>query len=130
MTMEERTTQLQENPLWAEWLKEALKPVDDHPDREWVRQELLEHLDDKAADLKRAFSDLTEQEAERETLLRMGDPSVVGAELAKAHGRVLGTVYWITDALIRVGLLGMLLTLPLYLLWFVIPLMLYSPPLI
>ena len=128
--MEERTTDQQENTLWIEWLKEALKPIDDHPDRDWVRQELLEHLEDKAAGLKQAFPDLTEQEAEREALLRMGDPSEVGAELAKAHGKVLAAVYQITALLIRVGLLGMFLALPLYLLWFVIPLMLYSPPLI
>lgn len=128
--MEERTTDRQENTLWIEWLKEALKPIGDHPDRDWVRQELLEHLEDKAAGLKRAFPDLTEQEAEREALLRMGDPSAVGAELAKAHGKVLGAVYWITDGLIRVGLFGMLLTLPIYLLRIVIPLTLYSRPLI
>ena len=128
--MEEQTTQRQENTLWIDWLKEALKPIDDHPDREWVRQELLEHLEDKAADLKRAFPDLTQQEAEQEALLRMGDPSAVGAELAKAHGKVLAAVYQITALLIQVGLLGMFLALPLYLLWFVIPLMLYSPPLI
>ena len=128
--MEERTTQRQENPLWAKWLKEALKPIDNHPDREWVQQELLEHLEDKAAGLKCAFPDLTQQEAEQEALLRMGDPSAVGAELAKAHSRALGVVYWITEGLILMGLVGMFLTLPLYLLRFVVPLLWYSRPLI
>ena len=125
--MEEQTTQRQENALWTEWLKEALRPIDYHPDRDRVRQELLEHLEDSADGLRRACPALTRQEAEREALLRMGDPSAVGAELAKAHSRALGIAYCVTEALIGAGLLGMLLTLPIYLLRFVVPLMLYSP---
>lgn len=131
MIMEkEAIQQRHENALWVEWLREALKPVDGHPDRDWARQELLEHLEDSAAGLQRACPALTRQEAEREALLRMGDPAMVGAELAKAHSRALGIAYCVTDGLIGVGLLGMFLTLPIYLLRFVIPLMLYSPPLI
>ena len=128
--MKKQMTQMSENPLWSEWLNEAVRPMDNHPDRDWVRQELLEHLEDKAAGLKRSFPSITRQEAEQEALLRLGDPSEIGAELAKAHSKVLGAVYWITYALIVAGVLGLILTLPIYLLRIVIPLMLYSSPLI
>lgn len=125
--MKKRIVQHSENSLWSEWLNQAIKPMDHHPDRDWVRQELLEHLEDKAADLKRIFPTITRQEAEQEALLRLGDPSAIGVELAKAHSRILGAVYWITYALIMVGVLGLILTLPIYLLRILIPLMLYSP---
>ena len=128
--MEKRITQHSENPLWSEWLNRAVKPMDNHPDRDWVRQELLEHLEDKAADLKRIFPTITRQEAEQEALSCLGDPSAIGEELAKAHSKVLGAVYWITYALIVVGVLGLILTLPIYLLRIMIPLVLYSSPLI
>lgn len=128
--MKKQIAHYSENPLWSEWLNRAVKPMDDHPDRDWVRQELLEHLEDKAADLERIFPTITRQEAEQEALLRLGDPSAIGAELAKAHSKVLGAVYWITYALIMVGVLGLILTLPIYLLRILIPLMLYSPSLI
>lgn len=128
--MKKQITQYSEPALWSEWLNRAVKPMDDHPDRDWVRQELLEHLKDKAADLERIFPTITRQEAEQEALLRLGDPSEIGAELAKAHSRILGAVYWITYAIILWGSLGLLLMLPIYLLRLLIPLMLYSPSLI
>lgn len=128
--MERHTEQKRENPLWSEWLNEAVRPMDHHPDRDWVRQELLDHLEDKATDLERIFPMITRQEAEQEAILRLGDPSAIGAELAKAHSRVLGAVYWITYALILVGFLGMFLTLPIFFLRILAPLTLYSPPLI
>lgn len=124
--MKKQTT---ENPLWSEWLDGAVKPMDNHPDRDWARRELLEHLEDKAADLRRVFPTITRQEAELEALRRMGDPSEIGEGLAKAHSRVWGSIYWITCILILMGLLGMFLTLPVYLLRILAPLALYSFPL-
>ena len=44
------------------WLDTAVKGIRFGPDRRAVRAELAGHLEDRAADLRRIFPDLTDQE--------------------------------------------------------------------
>ena len=57
----------------AQWLDEAVKGIRFGPDRAAVRAELEAHLEDKQADLRRIFPDMTAEEAETRTLEDMGD---------------------------------------------------------
>ena len=46
------------------WLDRAAAGIRSRPDREAVRAELEAHLEDKEADLRRIFPDMTPEEAE------------------------------------------------------------------
>lgn len=67
------------------WLRTAVHEIRFAPDREAVRQELQEHIEDKVADLLRIFPGMTLQEAEERAMAQMGDPEEIGKELAKIH---------------------------------------------
>ena len=76
-----------------EWLAAAARGIRFKPDREAVRQELREHIEDKTADLMRIFPGMTREEAEKRALSGMGDPEEVGRELAKIHKPWLGYLW-------------------------------------
>ena len=75
------------------WLNAATRSIRFKPDRVAVRAELFAHLEDKQADLRRIFPDMTLGEAERRALESMGDPEELGRELAKIHSPWLGYLW-------------------------------------
>jgi len=75
---------------WEEWLSAATKEIRFPPDREMVREELAAHLEDRAADLRRIFPEMTEEEARAHALSGMGDASEIGRALGKIHKPWLG----------------------------------------
>ena len=86
------------------WLDTAVRGIRFGPDRRAVREELSAHLEDKEADLRRIFSDLTEEEARERTLKEMGDPEEIGRALARLHRPWLGYLWrgskWVAAALV------------------------------
>lgn len=75
------------------WLDAATRGIRFKPDRMAVREELFAHLEDKQADLRRIFPDMTRGEAERQVLESMGDPEELGRELANIHKPWLGYLW-------------------------------------
>jgi len=85
-----------------DWLSAAVGQIRFAPDREAVRQELKEHIEDKKADLMRIFPDMTGSEAESRALSEMGDPEEIGTELGKIHKPWLGYLWKATGTLLKV----------------------------
>jgi len=85
-----------------DWLSAAVGQIRFAPDREAVRQELKEHIEDKKADLLRIFPDMTGSEAESRALSEMGDPEEIGTELGKIHKPWLGYLWKATGTLLKV----------------------------
>ncbi|NBI09267.1 hypothetical protein D1641_04440 [Colidextribacter sp. OB.20] len=81
------------------WLDIAVSGIRFGPDRAEVRQELLEHLEDKAADLARVFPDIPEKEAQERALSAMGDPEELKTSLAKVHKPWLGYLWTASQVL-------------------------------
>lgn len=75
------------------WLDTATRGIRFGPDRKAVRAELYAHLEDKQADLRRIFPDISPEEAERRAVESMGDPEELGKELAKIHKPWLGYLW-------------------------------------
>ena len=75
------------------WLDLATSGIRFGPDRRMVAEELAAHLEDKAADLRRIFPDMTEKEAWERAVSEMGDPAEIGKELAKIHRPWLGYLW-------------------------------------
>lgn len=90
-------------PNWKKekWLDQATGAIRFRPDREAVREELAGHLEDKEADLRRIFPDLTEEEAGDRALGEMGDPAEIGKKLARLHRPWLGYL-WIASKVLAV----------------------------
>ena len=93
-----------EKTPWQEWLSQAVSGIRFAPDREEVRRELLDHLEDKAADLERIFPDMTRREAEEMALYQMGDADVLGKELARIHKPWLGYLWRASRVLLGLAL--------------------------
>lgn len=88
------------------WLSIATSGIRFGPDREAVRAELMEHMEDKSADLLRIFPDMTEEEAGEQALAGMGDAWELKKELAKVHTPWLGWLWRCTQVLVW-GLLAL-----------------------
>ena len=86
------------------WLDTAVKGIRFGPDRRAVRSELAGHLEDKAADLRRIFPDLTDEEARERTLAGMGDAAEVGKQLARVHRPWLGYLWRASQVLLALCL--------------------------
>lgn len=112
----------EEKTAWDRWLDAATHSLRLHPDLELARQELLDHLEDKTADLQRIFPDLTQDAAKEMALEQMGDPEEIDRAMEQAHSKLWGTLYWAIYALLQVTKLAMVLILPLYLWLAVFPL--------
>ena len=86
------------------WLDTAVGGIRFGPDRKAVRAELQAHLEDKTADLRRIFPDMTDQEAEQRAVEEMGDAAEIGKELARLHKPWLGYLWraskWAAAALV------------------------------
>lgn len=107
---------------WQAWLDDATKQLRSHPDCDRARRELLDHLEDRAADLCRLYPDMSREEVERRALAAMGEAEVVSQQLAQAHSRALGMAYWLFYALVRLTAFLLALILPVYLWMVVLPL--------
>lgn len=92
----------QEHDLWEEWLKKAAAGLQGHPDYDRVRRELLDHLEDKAADLTRVFPDISPEEVQVRALAGMGEAESLSRALAQAHSQVLGTLYGLSGLLLGI----------------------------
>lgn len=84
------------------WLDAATRDIRFGPDRKAVRAELYAHLEDKRADLRRIFPDISPEEAERRAVESMGDPEEIGRELAKLHKPWLGYL-WVVSRVLAVA---------------------------
>lgn len=88
------------------WLSIATSGIRFWPDREAVRRELTEHIEDKTADLMRIFPDIPEEEAGERALAAMGDAWELKKELARVHRPWLGWLWRCTQVLVW-GLLAL-----------------------
>lgn len=98
------------------WLSIATSGIRFGPDREAVRRELTEHMEDKAADLMRIFPDIPEEEAQERALSEMGDAWELKKELARVHRPWLGWLWRCTQVLVW-GLLALSLIAALSNVW-------------
>lgn len=90
------------------WLDLATSGIRFGPDRRAVSEELAAHLEDKTADIRRIFPDMTESEVWDRTLSEMGDPRELGKELAKIHRPWLGYLWRASQAALAAALLVLL----------------------
>lgn len=90
------------------WLDLATSGIRFGPDRRAVSEELAAHLEDKTADFRRIFPDMTESEVWDRTLSEMGDPRELGKELAKIHRPWLGYLWRASQAALAAALLVLL----------------------
>lgn len=91
-----------------QWLDTATAGVRFGPDRRAVSEELAAHLEDKAADLRRIFPDMTEDEVWERATSEMGDPAEIGKALARLHKPWLGYLWRASQVLMAVGFLWLL----------------------
>ena len=80
-------------PLFDVWLTTAVSGIKFPYDREEVCQELTDHFEDKTLDLRRIYPELSEAEAEKMALARMGDAEEMKEELARVHKPVAGYLW-------------------------------------
>lgn len=88
------------------WLSIAVSGIRFGPDRDAVKAELAEHIEDKTADLMRVFPQMTEEEAGARALAEMGDAWELKKELARVHTPWLGYFWRLTQVLVW-GLLAL-----------------------
>lgn len=93
---------MKENSILVRWLNTAVSGIRFGPDRERVRGELADHIEDKIIGLRRAFPDIPEEEAQERVLSAMGDSEVLKAELAKVHKPWLGWLWKASQWMLRV----------------------------
>ena len=93
-----------DNGRQAHWLDTAVGGIRFGPDRKAVREELAAHLEDKTADFRRIFPDISPEEAEARAVEEMGDAAEIGRELARLHRPWLGYLWraskWIAVTLV------------------------------
>lgn len=82
-----------------QWLYIATRGIRFRPDRAAVRRELEAHLEDKQADLRRIFPEMSQEEVERRAVESMGDAWEVRKQLAKIHKPWLGYLWRLSQVL-------------------------------
>lgn len=114
--------------LWDRWLEEATEALRAHPDHDQVRQELLDHLEDRTEGLHQSFPNLSLEEAEQMALEGMGEAEELSQALAKTHSRLLGGLYELGGMLLAMA--GVLVGLEsmIMLWWWILPLAIPSWP--
>ena len=97
-----------------EWMEQVLREVRFAPDRRKIRQELLEHMEDRMeeyldamgaydhADSRPDFDELLEK-AEVRLMNSMGDPAELGRELNQQHKPWLGWLWMASRILLTVS---------------------------
>ena len=92
-----------------QWLDKATGSIRFGPDRRAVRGELAAHVEDKTADFRRIFPDMTDEEAEKRALAEMGDAQEIGKELARIHRPWLGWLWRASQTVLAAALLVLVL---------------------
>ena len=89
------TAMEQEKKSWTPrgWVGAATGGIRFKPDREAVQAELLAHIEDKRADLRRLYPEMNERELDALVTRQMGDPGQVGRALARLHRPWLGYLW-------------------------------------
>lgn len=82
-----------EHKSLALWLATAVSGIAFPPDRRAVEAELRAHIEDKTADFRRIFPDMTEDEARDRALGEMGDAEELKISLARVHKPWLGWLW-------------------------------------
>ena len=93
--------ELRQDPSWTRWLDEATGKIALGLERREVRDELLDHLEDRALDLLRCRPGLTDQEARNLALEQMGPSEPVRDRLAKIYDP-LGGYLWLASHLLAI----------------------------
>ena len=96
-------------PHFDVWLTTAVSGIKFPYDREEVRQELADHFEDKTLDLMRIYPELSEAEAEKMALERMGDAEELKEELARIHKPWVGTVWTVSVWLLFMGVFALII---------------------
>ena len=91
--------ELRKDPSWTRWLDEATGKIRLGLERQEVRDELLDHLEDRALDLLRCRPGLTDEEARDLALEQMGPAEPVRDRLAKIYDP-LGGCLWLASQLL------------------------------
>ena len=91
--------ELRQDPSWARWLDEATGKIALGLERREARDELLDHLEDRALDLLRCRPGLTDDEARDLALEQMGPAEPVRDRLAKIYDP-LGGYLWLGSQLL------------------------------
>lgn len=81
-----------------EFITTVTRQVHFFPDREQIGRELMDHLDDSAADLQE-FEGLSERDAYAQAVENMGDPGEIGRALDRAHNTVGNWTWFISKVL-------------------------------
>ena len=94
----------QEKKGWTPrgWVGAATGGIRFKPDREAVQAELLAHIEDKRADLRRLYPEMNERELDALVTRQMGDPGQVGRALARLHRPWLGYLWRVSQVLMGV----------------------------
>ena len=92
---------LRQDPSWTRWLDEATGKIRLGLERQEVRDELLDHLEDRALDLLRCRPGLTDEEARDLALEQMGPAEPVRDRLAKIYDP-LGGYLWLGSLLLAI----------------------------
>ena len=93
--------ELRQDPNWARWLDEATGKIALGLERREARDELLDHLEDRALDLLRCRPGLTDEEARGLALEQMGPAEPVRDRLAKIYDP-LGGYLWLGSLLLAI----------------------------
>ena len=93
--------ELRQDPSWTRWLDEATGKIALGLERREVRDELLDHLEDRALDLLRCRPGLTDDEARDLALKQMGPAEPMRDRLAKIYDP-LGGYLWLTSQLLTI----------------------------
>ena len=81
-----------------EFITAVTRQVHFFPDREQIGRELMDHLDDSAADLQE-FEGLSERDAYAQAVENMGDPGEIGRALDRAHNTVGNWTWFVSKVL-------------------------------
>lgn len=98
-----------------EWIETVLREIRFTPDRRKIRQELLEHMEDRMEEYmewEKADSDEAIAEAEARVLASMGDPVELGQDLNRQHKPWLGWLWLGSRAVLAAAVLAVMV------LWF------------
>lgn len=94
-----------------EYLTLLTKEIHFFYDRKNIKKEFSDHLDDSIADL--LAEGLSKDEAEKQAVIQMGNPSSIGKQLNQLHHPFIGWLWWLSEKAVLI-LLGLTLFLALF----------------
>lgn len=93
----------------SKWLEQATSKIEFTPDREAVRRELADHLQDRQS--RYAARGLPPEEAEAAAVADMGDPVEVAEELGKLHAPWWGYLWRVSQWALGLSVFALIFTL-------------------